>query len=173
MRLNRESLGNLLQNEASCAIYSFSVDVQPKKRSEWTFNQRNATSGRNGRSRPVAVILRHDVSFGVRSGACGSVRHDSEPSIRFGLRYLGVRHVHRLLSLYCHDRISNNDGKTTFSPTIAESRTSQDAQKPQRAFFRSLRSEPQDCRDSPFAPLQRSRRDVWKTRHGTQSYGSI
>ena len=23
----------------------------------------------------------------------------------------------------CHDRISNNDGKTTFSPTIAESRT--------------------------------------------------
>jgi len=136
MRLNRESLGNLLQHEASCAIYSFSVDVQPKKRSEWTFNQRNATSGRNGRSRPVAVILRHDVSFGVRSGACGSVRHDSEPSIRFGLRYLGVRHVHRLLSLYCHDRISNNDGKTTFSPTIAESRTSQDAQKPQRAFFR-------------------------------------
>jgi len=37
---------------------------------------------------------------------------------------------------HCHDRISNNDGKTTFSPTIAESRTSQDAQKPQRAFFR-------------------------------------
>ena len=36
----------------------------------------------------------------------------------------------------CHDRISNNDGKTTFSPTIAESRTSQDAQKRQRAFFR-------------------------------------
>jgi len=33
----------------------------------------------------------------------------------------------------CHDRISNNDGKTTFSPTIAESRTSQDAQKRQRA----------------------------------------
>jgi len=30
-----------------------------------------------------------------------------------------------------------------------------------------------NCRDSPFAPLQRSRRDVWKTRHGTQSYGSI
>jgi len=24
---------------------------------------------------------------------------------------------------FCHDRISNNDGKTTFSPTIAESRT--------------------------------------------------
>jgi len=36
----------------------------------------------------------------------------------------------------CHDRISNNDGKSTFSPTIAESRTSQDAQKRQRAFFR-------------------------------------
>jgi len=36
----------------------------------------------------------------------------------------------------------------------------------------SLRSEPQDCRDSPFAPLQRSRRDAWKTRHRTQSYGS-
>jgi len=36
----------------------------------------------------------------------------------------------------CHDRISNNDGKPTFSPTIAESRTSQDAQKRQRAFFR-------------------------------------
>jgi len=36
----------------------------------------------------------------------------------------------------CHDRISNNDGKTTFSPTIAESRTSQDAQKRQRAFVR-------------------------------------
>ena len=33
----------------------------------------------------------------------------------------------------CHDRISNNDGKSTFSPTIAESRTSQDAQKRQRA----------------------------------------
>jgi len=39
-------------------------------------------------------------------------------------------------ALRCHDRISNNDGKTTFSPTIAESRTSQDAQKRQRAFFR-------------------------------------
>jgi hypothetical protein len=38
--------------------------------------------------------------------------------------------------------------------------------------FGSVRSEPQDCRDSPFAPLQRSRRDVWKTRHRTQSYGS-
>jgi len=36
----------------------------------------------------------------------------------------------------CHDRISNNDGKTTFSPTTAENRTSQDAQKRQRAFFR-------------------------------------
>ena len=33
----------------------------------------------------------------------------------------------------CHDRISNNDGKPTVSPTIAESRTSQDAQKRQRA----------------------------------------
>jgi len=42
-----------------------------------------------------------------------------------------------------------------------------------RVLSASLRSEPQDCRDSPFAPLQRSRRDVWKTRHGTQSYGSI
>jgi len=36
-------------------------------------------------------------------------------------------------SQVCHDRISNNDGKPTFSPTIAESRTSQDAQKRQRA----------------------------------------
>jgi hypothetical protein len=42
-----------------------------------------------------------------------------------------------------------------------------------RVLSASLRSKPQDCRDSPFAPLQRSRRDVWKTRHGTQSYGSI
>ena len=33
------------------------------KRSEWTFNQQNGTSG--GRRR-VAVILHHDVSFGVR-----------------------------------------------------------------------------------------------------------
>ncbi len=33
MRLIRGSLGNLLQDEASCAIYiySFSVDVQPTK----------------------------------------------------------------------------------------------------------------------------------------------
>jgi len=28
----------------------------------------------------------------------------------------------------CHDRTRKNDGKPTFSPTIAESRTSQDAQ---------------------------------------------
>jgi hypothetical protein len=28
-------------------IYSFSVDVQPTKRSEWTFNQQNGASGRS------------------------------------------------------------------------------------------------------------------------------
>jgi len=42
-------------------IYSFSVDIQPTKRSEWTFNQQNG-------GRRVAVILCHDVSFGVRGG---------------------------------------------------------------------------------------------------------
>jgi len=31
-------------------------------------------------------------------------------------------------AVWCHDRISN-DGKTTFSPTIAESRTSQKRQR--------------------------------------------
>ena len=44
MRLNRGSLGNLLQDEASCAIYSFSVDVQPTQRSEWTFSSPFYTS---------------------------------------------------------------------------------------------------------------------------------
>ncbi len=38
------------------------------KRSEWTFNQQNGTSG----GRRVAVILHHDVSFGV---VCGSGWH--------------------------------------------------------------------------------------------------
>jgi len=96
MRLNRGSLGNLLQDEASCAIYPLllrrrstnkteRVDVQPTKRSEWTFNQQNGTSGGNGRRRRVAVILRHDVSFGVRGGGRGSGRHDrSTPDPRHG-----------------------------------------------------------------------------------------
>jgi len=35
-----------------------------------------------------------------------------------------------------------------------------------RVLSASMRSESQDCRDSPCTPLQRSRRDVWKTRHG-------
>ncbi len=74
----------------------------------------------------------------------------------------------------CHDRISNNDGKPTFSPTIAESRTSQDAQKRQRAFFRPhCVPNPKIAEIHLLRQLQRSRRDVWKTRHGTQSYGSI
>ncbi len=57
------------------------------------------------------------------------------------------------------------------SPRVAHHRTPKNGNA--RVRSASLRSEPQDCRDSPFAPLQRSRRDVWKTRHGTQSYGSI
>jgi len=50
----------------------------------------------------------------------------------------------------CHDRISNNDGKPTFSPTIAH--ITGRPKTATRVLSASLRSEPQDCRDSPFAP---------------------
>ncbi len=51
----------------------------------------------------------------------------------------------RSLFWVCHDRISNNDGKPTFR-TIAESRTSQDAQNGNARSFGLIAPNPKICR---------------------------
>jgi len=66
MRVNRGSLGNLLQDEASCVIYLFLLRRRSTNETERVDVQLTKTErGRRGR---VAVILSHDVSFGVRGG---------------------------------------------------------------------------------------------------------
>jgi len=57
MRLNRGSLGNPLQDEASCAIYLFLLRRRSTNETERVVEM--------DESRRVAVILHHDVSTGV------------------------------------------------------------------------------------------------------------